>query len=77
MRVFVNFSLHLLHLMFNCLFVFLKEFNDAKEYGRNLGRIKRILLKTGAAVSFALTTPVPYNTTKNDMVIQYNEIAER
>ena len=32
---------------------------------------------TGAGVVYVLTTPVPFSTEKNNLVIKYNTIAER
>lgn len=45
------------------------------DYAKNLKAIKSILLSTGAQVGYVLTTPVPWNTTLNDRVNQYNNIA--
>ena len=42
---------------------------------QNLKTITSILLSTGAKVLYVLTTPVPWNATLNDRVIQYNNIA--
>lgn len=52
-----------------------EEYVTTAEYAKNLRAIKSILLSTGAKVGYVLTTPVPYNTSLNDRVIQYNNIA--
>ena len=52
-----------------------EEYTAPVEYAKNLRTIKSILLSTGAKVGYVLTTPVPYNATLNDRVIQYNSIA--
>jgi len=51
------------------------EYITPAEYAKNLRAIKSILLSTGAKVGYVLTTPVPYNASVNDRVIQYNNIA--
>eukprot|EP00794_Sanderia_malayensis_P011960 gene11960-13197_t len=56
---------------------FPEEFNDVKKYKRNLGRLKKMFLKTGAGIAFVLTTPVPFDKEKNDLVQEYNKAAER
>ena len=62
---------------FLILLLFSQEFNDEAKYARNLGRLKKILLKTGAGIAFSLTTPVPYDERKNKLVVQYNDIAKK
>ena len=52
-----------------------EEYVTPDEYAKNLRAITSILLSTGANVGYVLTTPVPYNTTLNDRVINYNNIA--
>ena len=53
-----------------------EEFTPAEEYRRNLGRLKESLLETGTEVGFLSTTPIPYNVTRNERVIEYNLIAD-
>jgi len=67
-----NFGMH--DIDFSNLFP--EEFNDEESYKKNLEKIKKIILKTGAGVAFSLTTPVAYNKAKNDLVINYNRIAK-
>ena len=52
-----------------------EEYTTPAEYAKNLRAITSILLSTGAKVGYVLTTPVPYNVSLNDRVIQYNNIA--
>ena len=52
-----------------------EQYVTPDEYAKNLRAITSILLSTGANVGYVLTTPVPYNTTLNDRVINYNNIA--
>ena len=52
-----------------------EEYTTPVDYAKNLKAIKSILLSTGAQVGYVLTTPVPWNVTLNDRVIQYNSIA--
>lgn len=68
-----NFGLHDI----NYSGMFPEESSDIKKYVRNLGRLKKKFLKTGAGVSFVLTTPVPFDVEMNKMVIKYNSAAKR
>ena len=52
-----------------------EEYTTAAEYHQNIQRLKTSLLKTGAKVGFVLTTPIPYNKSRNEMVVHYNNIA--
>ncbi|XP_068745192.1 uncharacterized protein [Montipora capricornis] len=52
-----------------------EEYTKPTDYAKNLEEIKSILLSTGAKVGYVLTTPVPYDETQNNLVIQYNTIA--
>lgn len=52
-----------------------EEYITPAEYAKNLRVITSILLSTGTKVGYVLTTPVPYNASLNDRVIQYNNIA--
>jgi len=66
-----NFGIHDINYSGN----YSQEYVTPVEYAKNLRAIKSILLSTGAKVGYVLTTPVPWNTTINDRVIQYNSIA--
>ena len=52
-----------------------EEYTKPVDYAKNLKTMTSILLSTGAKVGYVLTTPVPWNATLNDRVIQYNSIA--
>ena len=52
-----------------------EEYVTPAEHAKNLRAITSILLSTGANVGYVLTTPIPYNTSVNDHVIKYNNIA--
>ncbi|KAJ7337198.1 hypothetical protein OS493_010055 [Desmophyllum pertusum] len=52
------------------------EYVPLKDYAKNLKKIKNTLLKTGATVAFATSTPIPYNRTRNKRVLQYNKAAK-
>ena len=47
------------------------------QYGENLRKIKEKLVNTGASVAFALSTPVPFDKQKDDLLREYNRVAER
>lgn len=68
-----NFGLHDI----NYLNIFPEEFNDERTYARNLGRIMKKLVSTAADVAFVTTTPIAFDENKNELVIEYNEIAKR
>ena len=55
----------------------LQEYCPMCDYKKNIKELKDKLEATGAAVAFADTTPVPYNKTLNDRVMQYNEAAKQ
>lgn len=52
-----------------------EEYTSPADYAENIGEIKSILISTGAKVGYVLTTPVPYNVSINNLVLQYNDIA--
>ena len=66
-----NFGLHDINYNGN----YSEEYTAPAEYAKNLRAITSTLLSTGAKVGYVLTTPVPWNVTLNDRVIQYNSIA--
>ena len=66
-----NFGMHDINYSGKCP----EQYTTPVEYAKNLRTIKLILLSTGANVGYVLTTPVPWNGTLNDRVIQYNTIA--
>ena len=53
------------------------QYVPLRKYADNLKKIKEILLKTGAVVAFATSTPVPFNKTINKRLQKYNEAAKR
>jgi len=59
------------------LFFFCSQYVPLKDYAKNLEKIKKTLLKTGAVVAFATSTPVPYNKTIDKRVVQYNKAAKK
>ena len=66
-----NFGMHDINYSGN----WLEEYVTPVDYAKNLRALKSILLSTGAKVGYVLTTPVPWNVTLNDRIIQYNNIA--
>ena len=52
-----------------------EEYTSPTDYAKNIGDIKSVLISTGAKVGYVLTTPVPYNVSINNHVLQYNDIA--
>ena len=52
-----------------------EEYTSPADYAKNIGEIKSILISTGAKIGYVLTTPVPYNVSINNLVLQYNDIA--
>ena len=66
-----NFGLHNVE----CSGKWPEEYTTPADYAKNTKTITSILLSTGAKVGYILTTPVPWNATLNDRVIQYNNIA--
>ena len=56
---------------------FCLQYVPLKDYAKNLKKIKKTLLKTGAAVAFATSTPIPYNKTLDKRLVQYNKAAEK
>ena len=63
-----NFGLHNVE----CSGKWPEEYTTPADYAKNTKTITSILLSTGAKVGYILTTPVPWNATLNDRVIQYN-----
>ena len=57
--------------------MFCSQYVPLKDYVKNLKKIKEALLKTGAAVAFATSTPIPFNKTLNKRVVQYNKAAKK
>lgn len=53
------------------------EYVPLKEYRRNLKKIKSALLKTGATVGFATSTPVPFSKKMDERLKQYNKAAKQ
>ncbi|XP_066020422.1 uncharacterized protein [Pocillopora verrucosa] len=53
------------------------EYVPLKEYKKNLNKIKSALLKTGAMIGFATSTPVPFSKKMDQRLRQYNKAAKK
>ncbi|XP_068722737.1 uncharacterized protein [Montipora capricornis] len=56
---------------------FPREYVPLRKYTENLRKIKKILLKTGAMVAFATSTPVPFDKKINKKLQKYNKAAKK